>query len=298
MQFLPPIQLPSFPVVFGGFAVNHDGSLVACADYEKHCVFTYDMDEAGNRSNQAIIGTWGSPGFSETMFHRPRQLAFVFREGTETLLILDVCNRRIVEVTTAGVFIRSLHLRVCGTFVIQMEYSAASDKIAVLMNRIVVFDYKTFDEVAEIRAVLDDSPAFTFTADGNHILVANRPLHCIAKYNIRTGSFVCDVVTREEHGLLNTYGLLEVEDGSLLVYQGSWESGVSFLHVMGSKVLNTIKVQERDYFVNPRFVNPMYSKRLGGVIIKESYGTGRMKLLKEAWPDSDKCAWIFACACE
>lgn len=102
MSFLPAIPLPSIKghVGFGGIAANIDGTLIASVDSERHCVHIYRVNSAGElTADPVVVG-----GFLSF----PWDACFVRRGGVDSLLICDLSNRRVVETTVAGVFLRAI----------------------------------------------------------------------------------------------------------------------------------------------------------------------------------------------
>lgn len=112
----------------GGIAVNNDGTLMASVDSEQHCVHIYSMDSEGECiADPIIIGHMGERGIAHGYLSYPWGICFVHRGGTDSLLICDYGNTRIVETTAGGVFLRTI---AAGSYISHVAYCGRTDVIA------------------------------------------------------------------------------------------------------------------------------------------------------------------------
>lgn len=277
--------LPAIPLLFvkrhvgnGGIAVNADGTLMASVNSVQHCVYIYSMDSTD--ADPIICST-----FVGGQLHYPQAACFVYRSGVETLIIEDWY--RLVEITVFGAFIRIIPLR---SFSSGIAYCAKTDVIAVvhpgiirMESRIVLLQYTSGALIAETAyGQLTFPTGVTFTVDGDYFLVTDSNKH-LSKFRAATGAFISRVASRGD-------GVLDCEDGTIIVTRGFWHGHVVSLEADGVTSDEILFRNDHGDVLRPFSLS--YSSSLMGVVVKCMDGS--VFLLRDAWVQSSRCAWLLA----
>lgn len=155
MSFLPAILLPSLKIRkgYGGIAANVDGTLIALVDSMQNCVYIFSVDGAGERTADPIV--IGSHGTSHGQLDYPVSACFVRRKGVDTVLICDWSNKRVVETTARGVFMRTIMVN---SNIICIAYCGVRDVIAVsepYLQRALLLQYESGNTVCTTASGTD-----------------------------------------------------------------------------------------------------------------------------------------------
>jgi DNA-binding beta-propeller fold protein YncE len=251
-------------------------------------------------ADTVVFGTAGTPGALDGELHCPALACFVHRNGADTLLISDLGNDRVVEITASGLFLRTIALKKdSGPWGI--AYCGVEDVIAVSLrgdHAVVLLQHESGVVKPEVTIgsggrgdeQLYSPCGVTFTADGRYILVADCGNHRVSKFNAVTGAFIAHVATEAANGIRYPSDALHCEDGSTVVVaqmSGRWGSVVCV--GKNGVTVNSIFIGSGRDFI-PRSLS--YSPSLHGVVIK-TFG-GKLFLLRNAWIHSSRCAWLSA----
>jgi DNA-binding beta-propeller fold protein YncE len=208
----------------GGIAMNDDGTVLASVDKEHNRVVFMTATALGFESGgNGMRGTAGSDG---SELREPGAATFARRHDSDTLLVCDSGNERIVEMSAEGRLIR--HLTVGGgegSRPSGVAYSGKHDLIAVACSghTVVLLRYESGEVVRRIGGMgctdgkLNEPAGVRFTADGAHILVADYWNHRVSKFRIADGAFVTNVATEAVHGVTYPFDVLECDDGGSIV---------------------------------------------------------------------------------
>jgi DNA-binding beta-propeller fold protein YncE len=307
MNFLPAIPLSAIPATdsHGGVAVNADGTLFASVDSGQHCVYMYNMVD--RTAHPVVIGTAGTAGSAHGQLDYPGLACFVHRNGVDTLLICDFNNDRVVEFTVSGVFLRVIAFRkVSGPWGI----AERDGVIAVTLrdaHAVVQLQYESNAMTREVTigsegrgdGKLCRPMGVAFTADGRYILVADFGNHRVSKFSAASGAFIAHVATKAANGIVAPRDVLQCEDGSIVVAQGSVVFGntgsdrkMVCVGEDGVTVQNVIIPSPAGVRFFP--YSFCYSSALSGVVVKTF--AGNMFLLRDAWICSNRCSWLSALA--
>jgi hypothetical protein len=222
----------------------------------------------------------------------------VNRKGADTLLICDVYNDRIVEVTASGVFLRAIAVTK-GSLSWGIAYSGASDVIAVSLcnsHAVVLLQYESGAVNVTIGSGMGSRDGqlcrphgVRFTADGRHILVTDWGNHRVSKFSVASGAFIAHVIS---NGILYPGDVLQCEDGSIAVAQGY--HGCSKVVGVGQDggTVQDIMIPAAS---GSAFTAHSLSSSLNGLVVK-TYD-GKVFLLRDAWMSSSRCGWLSAVSC-
>jgi hypothetical protein len=286
MHFLPAISLPSISGNggCGGIAANADGTLIASVDSDSHCVDIFNVDRNGP---PVVYGTVGLVGCTRQRLNTPSSACFVNRSGTDTLLISDSFNDRLVEVTVSGLFLRAIALNKkshpCG-----IAYSGGVIAVALRHSHLVVLvEYETGVQKHFVGTThrLWYPQRVTFTADGDYILVSESSAFRfgISRFCVANGAFVSSGFPG--YDLYPGHDFLQCEDGRYVIAHGSDCLSVKVWGADGGDAA----VQEIK-LLHPSAI--CYSPLFGGVVVKSSLG--HVHLLRDAWEHSSRRAWLSA----
>ena len=265
---------------WGGIATNDDGSLFANVESYYGWVHIYTTSAAGNECT-AVFSTEGQ-------LRDPRFICFACRRHAETLLIADAGHDQIVEITTAGKFIRAIATSRTGAasgYPLGIAYCAYRDVIAVSLytqNVVVLMQYGCGSVIARIgeRGQFHNPMGLRFTRDGLHIVVADSTHHRVSKFNVTTGAFVAHITSQAAHGTRYPCDVLQCEDGTVMVAQ---RRGVHCVGLDGT--VQTTGIMCDGISLRPRVL--AYCTQFGGLIVKEGDGEGvpggRLALLNDHW---------------
>lgn len=286
MSFLPAIPLPfTSPEGPGGIAVNANGTLLASAISWYHCVYVYSVNSTGKLTADPLA-------IGNGQLNEPINVCFARHDGTDTLLIADRGNNRVVEFTASGVFLRTIALRHKPNGI---AYCAKSDVIAVSsFDGVVLLQYEELAIIGSDRLIGSGAAGITFTADGNWILVSDWGRHCISKFSAVDGAFVADVMMNMSFPICCT-----CEDGRLLVVESKYTLARPTTKLLD--VLSDGAIPEESFLINAfggvlKTESVCYSALLDGVVAKKWDGT--VHLLRDAWVHSSRCAWLIATCIE
>jgi DNA-binding beta-propeller fold protein YncE len=287
MNFLPPVASSIARVHrgYGGIAVNADGTLVASVDMNRVNIYSA-VDRA---AHPVVVGTYGQ-------LKHPRFACFVHRSGVDTLLVCDMGNDRVVEVTASGVFLRAIAVEK-GSAPWGVAYCGTSDVIAVSLFKaraVVLLQYESGAVKPEVTigsgtmgtadGESDCPMGVACTADGRFILVADAFNHRISKFSATSGAFVAHV---RSNGKIPR-DVLQCEGGSILVAEGRHVTHVS-VREDGSTVDKSFE------FGSAIPISLCYSTLFEGVVVK--CDDGAVFVLRDAWYRSLRCAWLCATTC-
>jgi DNA-binding beta-propeller fold protein YncE len=301
----------------GGIAVNVNGNVFASVDHHQHCVYIYSVDDAGKRTAHPVFvaGTAGAAGRAHGQLNGPTFACFVRRDGMDTLLICDYFNDRLVEVTDSGDFRRAIAFK-DGSRPYGVAYSAIDDVIAVSLpgvHAVVLLQYESGAVKPEVTIGsgaagdedehVDHPVGVAFTADGRYILVADFYKNRVSNFSASSGAFVALVSTKAATGISYPRDILQCEDGSIVVAQGSgyWdrrvvcvtEDGSTMQNIIfsnGATMQNNIIFSDEECDICPWSLS--YSASLNGLVVK-TYTHG-LFLLRDAWMASSRNAWLSA----
>ncbi len=276
--------------------MNVNGTLFASVDQDQHCVYIYSVDGARKRSaDPVVVGTAGTRGSAHGQLKTPRFTCFVHRNGTDSLLICDAGNDRVVEVTASGVFLRAIAVKE-GSRPYGIAYCGTNDVIAVslrLAHAVVLLQYESGTVKPEVtigsgtgaggscNGQVNHPSGVTFTADGRYILVADCANYRVSKFSATSGAFIAHVATYAANGIWRPRDVLQCEDGSIVVaHQGDGDSDPSVLCVGENGV--TVKTIIIPSASGGAFIplSLSYSPSLNGVVVKQDGGSGRVMLLR------------------
>jgi sugar lactone lactonase YvrE len=241
-----------------------------------------------------VIGTPRTSGSAHGELHCPRSACFVHRDGVDTLLISDAGNRRVVEVSARGEFMRAIAVDGRPWGVAQRD-----GVIAVSLrssHAVVLLQYESGAVKPEVTigsgtaghadGQLDHPVGVAFTVDGRHILVADYFNNRVSKFSAARGAFVAHVVS---NGISYPSDVLQCEDGSIVVADGR---SVVCVGADGLPVHITIPTAatSRNAF-SPWSLS--YSPSFNGVLVKGEGGS--VFVLRDAWFHSLRCKWVHAC---
>lgn len=285
--------------------MNVDGTLLASVEAIQHCVHIYRIDSTGETiGHPIIVGSKGVRGKAHGQFSYPHFVCFVRHELTDTLLICDSWNHRVVEVTASGAFVRAIDLHErSGPH--GVAYCAKSDVIAVSLwraNTVVLLQYDS----GAVKTIIGNGTAgsadgqlncplgVTFTKDGDCILVADSKNYRVSTFSAATGAFIAH---------MPAFGIprdvLHLEDGSILVVVDGKDWAARLVHTMvdavrGEEEEQTIIVSDIfEKVVNPKSL--CVSTLFDGVIVK--CWSGALQLLRDGWPHT-RGAWLCAVCLE
>jgi hypothetical protein len=275
-------------------AVNSDGTLFASVDSKQQCVRIYSQGREGQRTaDPFVFGTRGQ-------LDGPRFLCFVHRNGTDTLLICDLGNDRVVEVSSSGVFLRAIAVKP-GSRPFGVAYCGSSEVIAVSLccaATVVLMDYESgrakpeatigFGTAGSDDGQLHYPTGLAFTTDGLHLLVADFYNHRVSKFSAASGAFIAHVATNAENGISYPRDVLQCEEGIIVVAQGR-------PHVASSLVCvgaDAVTVQKIIIPTITSLLSLSHSPSLSGVIVNTSEGS--VFLVRDAWTASSRSAWLSA----
>ena len=281
--------------------MNINGNVFASVNRNQHCVHIYSVDASGKRTADAVVvGTMGSAGSSHAQLCIPTFACFVHRHGIDTLLISDWGNDRVVEVTASGVFRRAIALKK-GRPPYGIAYCGIGDVIAVSLfcaHAVVLLQYESGavnvgDTIGSGTLGSEDGQlcfprGVSFTADGRNVLVADGDNHRVSKFSVAGGAFIAHVATTAENGTWFPRDVLQCEDGSIVVTQGKYDGDMSVQCVRedGGQLQSIII---------PNAFSLAYSPALKGVAVKTLDGS--VFLLRDAWMDGSRNAWLSALSC-
>jgi hypothetical protein len=169
-------------------------------------------------------------------------------------------------------------------------------------NAVVLYNYETGVVKADVTtgftgtllANFNSPRGVSFTADGDHILVADCANHRVSKFSTSSGKFIAHVATAESCGILWPKEALQVGDNSLLVVTGVFGS----TGIISSSLLLVAAdgVTSRKIFiegsVSASGSSLSFSPCSGYVAVKNHLG--QVCLLQDAWMSSSRCAWLSA----
>jgi DNA-binding beta-propeller fold protein YncE len=305
MFFLPAIPLTVIPTEEGlhyrGIAVNADGTLFASVHSKQHCVHIYS--KADRTADAVIVGTAGTAGSSHGQLDSPAFACFAHRNGVDTLLICDLSNDRVVEVTTSGLFLRAIAMKK-GSH--PLGIAERDGVIAVSLNlahAVVLLQYESGAVKPEVtigsgrgkrlNGHLYSPMGVAFSADGRHILVADWGNHRVSKFSAASGAFVAHAAT---NGISYPRDVVQLEDGSMVVAQGMFygNGGLVCVGVDGVTVNNIMIPNANGGSFSPCSLT--YSQTLSGLVVNIFEGGGAF-LLRDAWKASCRNAWLSALCC-
>jgi DNA-binding beta-propeller fold protein YncE len=235
----------------------------------------------------------------------PRFACFVHRNGVDTLLICDLGNDRVVEVTATGVFLRAIAVE-AGSWPSGVAYCSIGDVVAVSLkgaHAVVLLQYESGAVKPEVTIGLGTGTwgcgdgqlwnpiGVAFTADSRYILVADCSNHRVSKFSAATGAFIAHLAT-QANGICFPRDVLECEDGSIVVAHGGYASpSVVCVRQDGGFVQNLIIPSA----AGDSSRSLSYSVMLKGVVVK-TFG-GAVFLVRDAWMCSSRSAWLSALSC-
>jgi DNA-binding beta-propeller fold protein YncE len=285
--------------------MNADGTLVASSDSSQHCVYIYSVLDC--TADPVVVGIAGTAGILDGQLDSPGFVCFVHRHGIDTLLICDAENNRVVEVTVRGVFLRVIAMK-NGSFPLGIAYCGVGDVIAVSLfqsEAVVLVQYESGAVNSEViigsgmgsgDGQLCAPHGVGFTADGRFILAADWGNHRVSKFSAASGEFIAHVATEAENGILYPTGVLQCEDGSIVVaaYGSGHDGGVVYVGEDGGTVQHII-LPSPNGGASPLPFSLSYSVKLKSVLVKTR--CGGIFILRDAWFYSSRCAWLSALSC-
>lgn len=297
MSFMAPVCISADIIReshkgYGGIAVNIDSTLFASVDSEQHCVYIYSLVDTA--ADPVVFGTVGTRGSANEQLNSPISTCFVRRDCKDTLLITDLGNNRVVEVSADGTFVRAIAMN--GRFPYGIAYCGNSDIIAVTLKItywVVLFlQYESGAVKPEVTIGSGTARRLSlplgvaFTADGRYLLVADN--HCVSKFNAASGEFITHVATKAANGICSPRGVLQCEDGSIVVALAYYGSSSSVVHVGadGETINEFIIPNASGGNLHPCLLfNSVLVKCLDGSLF----------VLRDTWSPSPRCAWLHAC---
>jgi hypothetical protein len=303
MDFLPAVPLSFIPfhLGLGGIAVNESGTSFASVAFHSHCVYIYRVDGSGLCTADAVVvGTAGESGFADGQLNSPAFACFVRRNGVDTLLICDVGNDRVVEVTGSGVFVRAISVTK-GSVPLGIAYCGIGDVIAVSLFNASTVELRQYESgalkpdvtIGTVRngdAQLDNPRGVAFSPDGRYLLVADWGNHRVSKFTTASGGFVAHVVTLKAHGIKWPRDVLQCGDGRMFVTQEGCCASLVCVGEDGVTVKNIVFRGTSGDAVAPWSLS--YSHTLSVLVVKAC--VGNVFLLRDAWNTSSRCAWLCA----
>lgn len=301
MDFLPAIRIPSIGGG-SGIAMNINGTLLASVDCWQHCVHVQSMDDSlGNIvGDPIIVGTPGIRGNGHGQLSGPRFACFVHRNDVDTLLICDFGNERVVEVSSSGVFLRTIAVR-CSPYGI--AYCGARDVIVVSLHwasNVILLHYETgtlksetivgLGTLGDANGGLNCPRGVACSADGDYILVADSGNHRVSKFSAASGKFIAHVATSRENGIWLPSDVLECSDGSIVVTQGDDDACASVICLKGGSTKHYFLFKSEGCAVAPWSL--AHAPSLHGVLVKTFEGL--VFVLRDAWFHSSRAAWVSA----
>jgi len=170
-----------------GFAVTPDGLYFITSNYFSHNISVYSTNNGG------CVTTFGSEGSGDGQFVHPYGICATPRG---TILVIDIGNGRLQEVTIAGEHVR---FHGAGLFDNDDFYGICmqGDTVAVgkygrsLDERIVLFSYSSGALMRKFGSygLVKDVRSLSFTPDGRHILVADNMSSRLSMFTV-DGAFV------------------------------------------------------------------------------------------------------------
>jgi DNA-binding beta-propeller fold protein YncE len=311
MHFLPAIPWTSIPEDhrIGGVAVNVDGTLIASTHLNEHCVYIYNVVDLA--ADSIVVGVAGTAGSLDGQFRYPALACFVHRNGADTLIICDCGNDRVVEVTSSGLFLRAIAMKI-GSHPWGVAYCGTSDVIAVSLSgayAVILLQYESGAVKREVTigsgtgggcgdGQLHCPMGVTFTLDCRYIVVADYYNNRVSKFSGSSGAFIAHVATKAANGILWPRDVLQCEDGSILVAQGEWDGHDGSLVYVGEDgvtVKNIIIPKVGGGAFLPFSLCLYQSLSLYGVIVKTFEDD--VFFLQDAWVCSSRSAWLSALSC-
>jgi hypothetical protein len=268
-------------------AANNDGTVLACVDIQGRCVYIYKLDTAGQSIGDPVV------------YHLPSiiSVCFTLRNGVETLLMLDNCFKRVVEIDLNGVLLRHIalgrghyahgNIAFCGTQDL-IAISSFSNSIVSLIN------YSGEEEVARVGGwghrdeQLNCPLGVSFTADGLYFLVADFGNNRVSKFRALDGRFITHLVVG---GVGRTVHVSEFEDGLLVVGRIGTPSSIGLFFVAPNGEAKSIFTYEA---VSYSFFEGFACLASSGKIAVNSCGV--LMFLSDAWDTSARAAWVSACS--
>jgi sugar lactone lactonase YvrE len=239
-----------------------------------------------------IVGTAGTAGSAHGELNYPVSAGFVHRDGVDTLLICDVGNDRVVEVTARGEFMRVIALpedsRPYGVAerdgVIAVSLSEADVVVLLQYETGVVKPEMTIGSgtAGNADGELHCPRGVTFTADGRYILVADWWNHRVSTFSAASGAFIAHAATGVANMTYFPSDVQQCEDGSIVV---THDYCVTCVGKDGATVQN-IDVPSIPWTLSN-------SPSLNGVVVKCRDGSAFV--LRDAWSHSLRCVWVNAC---
>jgi len=163
--------------VHNGLAVTvaRDGSLFAVSNGHTNMITVYSTVDGAE-----TVSFGGGRGADPGQFNQPFKLCITPRD---TLLVADCMNRRVQEVTMAGVHIRDIGVGVFGDGICGIACNdhliVVTKFIGVTPNRVLVFNYYTGELLRQFAALgsgdgqIGRSTGVRFTPDNQHIIVVD-----------------------------------------------------------------------------------------------------------------------------
>ena len=299
--------IPALEPVVDGVTINENNSLIASVDGLNHCVRIYNIDAAGSlTAPPLVVGTPGTAGTAHGQLNCPVFACFVHRNGTDTLLICDAGNDRIVEISASGDFCRAVAVKT-NSFPFGIAYCGSGDVIAVSLygaHAVLLLQYESGAVKPDVTIGLGAAGngdgqlwaplGITFTADGRHILVADYGNDRVSKFNAVSGAFITHLATKAANGIQFPRDIIQCEDGSILVAVTQCRDcspSVVCVGEDGVKVKNIIFTSAIDGGVLSPY-SLSYSSSLIAVVVKTLDGS--VFLLRSTWMSSSRCAWLSA----
>jgi DNA-binding beta-propeller fold protein YncE len=154
-----------------GLALSADGMAMAVSNYLTRMITLYALPRGD------VLKAFGGKGSAPGQFNDPRKLCFT---GDGTLLVAEDENKRLQEVTSAGMHVRFIGVGIfrgpvagvaCNGDIVVANQASATD-------RIVVFDLRTgsfvlsFGNSGSEPGDLNGNAGLRLSPDGRHIVVA------------------------------------------------------------------------------------------------------------------------------
>lgn len=276
-----PFQKPKYDGPY--LALNFDCTRLASVDRLNHCVYIYNLDSSGECTNESVVfGISGSAGCSNEQMRRPQSPCFVHRGGVETLLLCDWGNDRVVELTVGGEFMRAIPF----PFPYCVAYNRNRDVIAVSLwsnNEVIVLEYeRAAEEPLYVMEVFSCPTGMVFTADGEHLLVADFGNHRLSKFRVDDGALVAHLASRSHGGLWCPRDVIQRDDGTIVV---AHFNGLTIIGLDGKTEI---------VFLSYKPLSLLYSPFFGVIVCN----TDAMSfVLKDTWLSSSRYAWLAVTTC-